>query len=86
MPERITMRIKFKAGDPRAGTVAQMDSHRGQELIDSGAAVKVKEDGTDHQVAAAPSPDHPVTGNVHADQDVVTSEVVPAPKPARTKK
>lgn len=46
------MRIKFKAGDPRAGTIAQMDSHRGQELIDSGAAVLVKEDGSDAEAAA----------------------------------
>ena len=32
------MLIKFKAPDPRAGMVAQMDSRRGQDLIDSGAA------------------------------------------------
>lgn len=49
------MRIKFKAPDPRAGTIAQMDSHRGQELIDSGAAVQVKDDGGD-VAAPAPSP------------------------------
>jgi hypothetical protein len=45
------MRIKFKAGDPRAGTIAQMDSIRGQELIEAGAAVKVKDDGSDAEVA-----------------------------------
>lgn len=39
------MRIKFKAPDPRAGTIAQMDSHRGRELVESGAADEVKEDG-----------------------------------------
>lgn len=38
------MRIKFKSPDPRAGTVAQMDSRRGQELIDAGSAVRVGED------------------------------------------
>lgn len=41
------MRIKFKAPDPRAGSVAQMDSSRGQFFIDSGSAVQVKEDGSD---------------------------------------
>ena len=38
------MRIKFKSPDPRAGTVAQMDSSRGQQLIDAGSAVQVKDD------------------------------------------
>lgn len=33
------MLIKFKGTDPRAGTVAQMDSIRGQQLIDGGMAV-----------------------------------------------
>lgn len=37
------MRIKFKAPDPRAGTVAQMDSSRGQFFIDNGSAVLVKD-------------------------------------------
>lgn len=46
------MRIKFKAGDPRAGTIAQMDSIRGQELVDAGAAVKVKDDGSDADATA----------------------------------
>lgn len=38
------MRIRFKAPDPRAGTVVQMDSSRGQHFIDTGAAVLVKDD------------------------------------------
>lgn len=38
------MRIKFKSPDPRAGTVAQMDSHRGRQLVDAGAADQVKDD------------------------------------------
>lgn len=38
------MRIKFKSPDPRAGIVAQMDSSRGQQLIDAGAAVQVKDE------------------------------------------
>ncbi|CAG9177740.1 hypothetical protein [Cupriavidus pampae] len=45
------MKIKFKATDPRAGTVVQMDSSRGQHFIDTGAAVLVKED--DHRSAVA---------------------------------
>lgn len=36
------MRIKFKSPDPRAGLIAQMDSSRGQQLIDSGNAAEVK--------------------------------------------
>ena len=44
------MRIKFKKPDPRAGTVAQMDSSRGQQLIDSGAAVQVGEDDAEQAV------------------------------------
>ncbi|TAA20298.1 hypothetical protein [Pseudoxanthomonas winnipegensis] len=37
------MLIKFKAPDPRAGVIVQMDSLRGQEFIDAGNAVAVKE-------------------------------------------
>lgn len=44
------MRIKFKAPDPRAGTIAQMDSSRGQFFIDNGSAVKVNDDGGECQV------------------------------------
>lgn len=50
------MRIKFKSSDPRAGMVAQMDSYRGQALIDAGAAIKVKDDGSDEATAPAPTP------------------------------
>lgn len=32
------MLIKFKKPDPRAGLIARMDSSRGQQLIDAGAA------------------------------------------------
>lgn len=44
------MKIKFKAPDPRAGTVAQLDSSRAQHFIDTGSAVLVKED---HRSAVA---------------------------------
>lgn len=37
------MLLKFISPDPRAGTVAQMDSSRGQDFIDSGAAVQIAE-------------------------------------------
>lgn len=50
------MRIKFKAPDPRAGTIAQMDSSRGQFFIDNGSAVKVKDDDSDEAPAPAPAP------------------------------
>lgn len=55
------MRIKFKEPDPRAGMVAQMDSNRGQHFVDTGAAVKLKEDGSeDAVVSAAPAPGNKV--------------------------
>lgn len=38
------MRIKFIAPDPRAGSVAQMDSSRGQALVNSGSAEQIKDD------------------------------------------
>lgn len=37
------MLIKFKKPDPRAGMVARMDSSRGRQLIDAGAADQVSE-------------------------------------------
>ena len=37
------MRIQFIGKDPRAGTIAQMDSHRGQQLIGDGAAILIGE-------------------------------------------
>ena len=50
------MRIKFKAPDPRAGSIAQMDSKRGQYFVDSGAAVRLKEDGSEDQVSEESAP------------------------------
>jgi hypothetical protein len=47
------MKIKFKAPDPRAGTIVQMDSSRGQHFIDSGSAVQVKDDDTEIDTAQA---------------------------------
>lgn len=37
------MLIKFTETDPRAGTVAQMDSSRGEQLIAEGAAEEFSE-------------------------------------------
>ena len=53
------MLIKFKSPDPRAGMTARMDSSRGQHFIDAGAAVEVKEHGSQEELtpvksAAAP--------------------------------
>ena len=39
------MLIQFKEPDPRAGMKARMDSIRGQQLIDAGAADRVAENG-----------------------------------------
>ncbi len=39
------MLIKFKETDPRAGMKARMDSSRGQQLIDAGAADRLTENG-----------------------------------------
>ena len=42
------MLIKFKAPDPRAGMTARMDSHRGTELVEAGAATQLKGDGSEN--------------------------------------
>ncbi|MFD2298394.1 hypothetical protein QRO11_12060 [Paracidovorax citrulli] len=39
------MLIQFKEPDPRAGMTVRMDSSRGQQLIDAGAADRVAENG-----------------------------------------
>lgn len=36
------MKIRFKKGDPRAGMVAEFNTARAREFIDSGAAEEVK--------------------------------------------
>lgn len=66
------MLIQFKEPDPRAGMKARMDSSRGQQLIDAGAADRVAENGDApraapvaataatvpaDEVAAAPAPE-----------------------------
>ncbi|QTW20240.1 hypothetical protein [Comamonas kerstersii] len=49
------MLIKFKDTDPRAGQIVRMDSSRGQQLIDAGAAEQVAESGAPVQAKAAPA-------------------------------
>ena len=47
------MLIKFQKPDPRAGDVVRMDSNRGQFFVDSGAAVRLKENGSEADAPAA---------------------------------
>ncbi|MDR0260478.1 MAG: hypothetical protein LBI76_11790, partial [Comamonas sp.] len=52
------MLIKFKKPDPRAGLIARMDSSRGQQLIDAGAADREAE-GAAAVAGAVESPQSP---------------------------
>lgn len=56
------MKIRFKAPDPRAGTIAQMDSSRGQHFIDTGAAVLVREAGSGSETVARAELDKAIAG------------------------
>lgn len=47
------MLIKFTSTDPRAGTVAQMDSSRGEQLIAEGAAEAFSETAPAKKAAEA---------------------------------
>jgi hypothetical protein len=68
------MRIKFKAPDPRAGTVAQMDSSRGQFFIDNGSAVKVKDDHSDDAAPAPTAAPAPIAAPVSAPAGKTTAK------------
>ena len=70
------MLIKFKDTDPRAGQVARMDSSRGQQLIDTGAAEQVTENGEPMQAAVDPVLEQP------ADTGAAEQVVDAAPKKA----
>lgn len=61
------MLIKFKKPDPRAGLVARMDSSRGQQLIDAGAADKVDEAVAAPQKVAPPKEPTPETQQTDAE-------------------
>lgn len=81
------MLIRFKSTDPRRGQVVRMDSRRGQELVDIGAAEIMKEDGTGRvesptaipNAASAPAP-APVTGAVLP----AAASAAPAQSPSRS--
>lgn len=51
------MLIKFTSTDPRAGTVAQMDSSRGEQLIAEGAAEAFSETAPAKKAAEAEKPE-----------------------------
>ncbi len=67
------MLIKFVKPDPRAGTVARMDSSRGQQLIDAGAAVLTTED-------AAATPAAPAQGAAQNAPAKAARQPKPPPK------
>ncbi len=73
------MLIKFKKPDPRAGMVARMDSSRGRQLIDAGAADQVSESVAQEQPAEAEQPKA-------ADAGAADQVPAVAVKPARGKK
>jgi hypothetical protein len=73
------MLIKFKEPDPRAGMVACMDSSRGRQLIDAGAADQVSESVAQEQPAEAKQPKA-------ADAGAADQVPAAAVKPARGKK
>lgn len=57
------MLIKFKSPDPRAGLTVQMDSLRGQEFIDAGQAVAVKENASEAVAEAEAKPEPAAPAN-----------------------
>ncbi|QFS64819.1 hypothetical protein [Delftia tsuruhatensis] len=79
------MLIKFKKPDPRAGMVACMDSSRGQQLIDAGAADQVSESVTQEQPADVQQPAE-VEQTKAVDAGAADQAPAAAPKPARGKK
>ncbi|WP_212644916.1 hypothetical protein [Delftia sp. PE138] len=79
------MLIKFKKPDPRAGMVARMDSSRGRQLIDAGAADQVPDSVTQEQPDDVQQPaevDQPKAADAGAADQVPAA----APKPTRGKK
>ena len=77
------MLIKFKAPDPRAGMTVRMDSHRGTHFVDTGAAVQLKEDGSESAPAPAPAEK---TAPAPAPAEKTALAPAPAEKPAKAKK
>lgn len=78
------MLIQFKKPDPRAGLTVRMDSSRGQQLIDAGAADRLAENGDALRAepvaeTAAPVP----AGEVAAAPAPEPSNEAPAAAPAK---
>lgn len=77
------MLIKFKEPDPRAGLIARMDSSRGQQLIDAGAADQETE-GAAQAVTAEKVDGSPATADQGAaspaDAQAVEAEKPKAPR------
>jgi hypothetical protein len=91
------MRVKFRKGDPRAGTVAEMDSARGQQLVDAGAADVVTEGGkatdtprtaggAERSSASPPARPSPLTTATKSAGGAKTATKTAAAKPAPTAK
>lgn len=80
------MLIKFKKPDPRAGLIARMDSSRGQQLIDAGAADQEAEGAA--QAATAEKVDGSAAAADQGPASAADAQAVEAEKPktARGKK
>ena len=80
------MLIKFKKPDPRAGLIARMDSSRGQQLIDAGAADREAEGAAADARAVEPGQSSEESDSTQAsvagDQSVETAK----PKATRGRK
>lgn len=80
------MLIKFKDTDPRAGQIVRMDSSRGQQLIDAGAAEQVAESGAPAQANAAPVTVEPAVQQPSDAGAVEQATEAAKPKTAKGKK
>lgn len=77
------MLIKFKEPDPRAGMVACMDSFRGQQLVDAGAADREVESGA--QASKAAQVDGASAGGDQGQAPVADTQAPEAEKPKKTR-
>lgn len=78
------MLIQFKKPDPRAGMTVRMDSSRGQQLIDAGAADRVAENGDAPRAEPEPTDGAPVPADeVAAAPAPEPTDAAPAAAPAK---
>ncbi|QEZ47188.1 hypothetical protein [Cupriavidus oxalaticus] len=77
------MKIRFIGKDPRAGMIAQMDSRRGQELIDAGCAVQVKENESAVETMAPANADEATAADVVVVTDEPAADPAPPEQPAK---